>query len=343
MTMPPDEARWVRALQQSVDEEERQEALRELMSRHAPVVSASLARILPPYVSRSRLRALTEAVLQAVVKGLPLDSGVGFPAALSQWTRRELETVLFRQAQSANEEVAQAAQAELLYLYERLAVSLAHRFADRGEPPEDLEQVARLGLLRALQRFDPERGVRFATYATQTIAGELKKHFRDRGWGVHVPRSLQEVNLAARRAADSLTQRLGRSPTVDEIAAVIGHSSEVTLEALELGQQAYELLSLDEAAGDDEEGGAMGEFVATGSGAVSDFRDLAEAQTLLDSLPLRLRQIVRWRHLEGLSQTEIAARLGISQMHVSRLYRRAIAMIHTFLSDDRPVEGQGHP
>lgn len=341
MTIPPEEARLLRVVQGGASDEESALAINALMARHGRALAVLLARLLPEYTRRPRLISLCELVLRAVALGLAPDGPTDMPTALRQWSRRELERVLFAQVQSGDEESAQLAQAELVLLYDRLALSLARRFAERGEPAEDLEQVARLGLLRALHRFDADRGVRFATYATQTVVGELKKHFRDRGWGVHVPRSLQEVNLAARRAADSLTQQLGRSPTVDEIAGRIGQTPEVTLEALELGQQAYELLSLDEATGDDEEGTVMGDFIATGAGAVSDFRDLAEAETILDGLPVRLRSIVRWRHLEGLSQTEIAARLGISQMHVSRLYRRALTMIHASLVDDAPERGQG--
>ena len=340
MTMSPEEARWLSALQQSARDTERAEALSELVARYGHTVSVVLARVLPDSTRSPRLRALGELVLCEIALALPPEGTLDLPTAIRQWVRRKLEKVLFRQIQSDDEESIEAAQAELVFLYDGLALSLAHRFSERGEPVEDLQQVARLGLLRALRRFDAERGVRFATYATQSVVGELNKHFRDRGWGVHVPRSLQEVNLAARRASDTLTQQLGRSPTVDEIAGSIGQSPEMTLEALELGQQAYELLSLDEAAGDDEEGTVMGDFIASGAGATSDFRDLAEAETILDALPTRLRKIVRWRHLEGLSQTEIAARLEISQMHVSRLYRRAISMIHASLADDESSGGR---
>jgi RNA polymerase sigma-B factor len=335
MTMPSEEYQLLKTLREDERPEARDDALRELMTRHRHVVEGGLKRVLPEHTRRPRLLALCALVLRSVAESFSVEEAGDLGSALRSGTRKELERVLFAQAQSADSpEDSRAAQAELVHLYERLALSLARRFSDRGEPAEDLEQVARLGLLRALQRFDPDRGFRFATFATQTVVGELKKHFRDRGWGIHVPRSLQEINLAARRAADALTQKLGRSPTVDEIAGTIGHTPEATLEALELGQQAYELLSLDETTSDDDEGAAIGDFIATDADAVADFRDLAEAETILDGLPHRLRQIVRWRHLEGLSQTEIAGRLGISQMHVSRLYRRAIGIIHASLDED---------
>ncbi len=247
------------------------------------------------------------------------------------------ERDLFRFAQGADGEERQgAARDELVIRYERLALRLARRFSDRGEAQEDLDQVARIGLVHSIRRFDPDRGVQFTTFATQTILGELRKHFRDRAWGIHVPRSLQELNLLARRATDELTQRLGRSPTVDEVAFAIGKPRELALEALEIGQNAYELASLDEPS-IDEEGSStpLLELVEDpGIGGTRDFRDLAEADSLLDALPARMRVIVRWRHLEGLSQSEIAARLGISQMHVSRLYRRAITALHAMLQEE---------
>ncbi len=246
------------------------------------------------------------------------------------------ERDLFRLAQGAGSDAeCEEARECLLQRYERLALRLARRFSDRGEAREDLEQVARIGLLNSMRRFDPDRGVRFTTYATQTVLGELKKHFRDRGWGLRVPRSLQELNLTARRAADRLSQELGRSPSVEEVASASGRAREQTREALELGQQAYELASRDEAT-DDGEGGtsALGEVVAERQSPIADFRAMTEADALLDALPTRLRSIVRWRHLEGLSQTEIAGRLGISQMHVSRLYRRAIAALQAMQDDE---------
>lgn len=254
---------------------------------------------------------------------------------------RPEERDLFRLAQGARGDEEQGlARERLVSRYERLALRLSRRFSDRGEAQDDLDQVARIGLVHSIRRFDPDRGVQFTTFATQTILGELRKHFRDRAWGIHVPRSLQELNILARRATDELTQRLGRSPTLDEVASAIGRPREIALEALEIGQNAYDLASLDDSA-TDEEGSStpLLELIEdTGIGGTRDFRDLAEAASLLDALPSRMREIVQWRHLEGLSQTEIAGRLGISQMHVSRLYRRAMAALHAMLHE----EGDGH-
>jgi RNA polymerase sigma-B factor len=247
------------------------------------------------------------------------------------------ERELFHRAQAADEQRGDiGAREELVRRYERLALRLARRFAERGEAQEDLDQVARIGLLHSIRRFDPSRGVQFTTFATHTVLGELRKHFRDRAWGVHVPRSLQELNLLARRATEDLSQRLGRSPTIDEVASAIGRPRELALEALEIGQNAYELASLDDGAPDDE--GTTTPMVEllidTGIGGTRDFRELAEANSLLEALPPRMSLIVRWRHLDGLSQTEIARRLGISQMHVSRLYRRALDALHAMLDDE---------
>lgn len=247
--------------------------------------------------------------------------------------KRPDEPALFGLAQGAGTpEEQRLAQETLLQQYERLALALSRRFYDRGEPEEDLDQVARLGLLNAIARYEPERGTRFATYAAQTIVGEIKRYFRDKSWGLRVPRYLQEINLAARRAAESLTMSLGRSPTIGEIAASVGQPPEVTLEALELGR-AHDLMSLDESvSAEDEVGTPVGEMLGA-SGTLADFRDALEARVLVDSLPPRMRTIVLLRHLHGLSQAQIAERLGISQMHVSRLYRRALATLHAELQD----------
>jgi RNA polymerase sigma-B factor len=299
------------------------------------VVLATLRQFPGPPQRDHFLQAAGAVAVERLIARWDPETGGDFADMVRRELRTETERVLFAQAQDPSDPArATLARGEILALYERLALALARRFADRGEPREDLEQVARLGLLHAASRFDLARGVQFATYATQTIVGELKKHFRDRSWRLHVPRSLQEVNLAARRCAESLTQEMGRSPTVDEIANAIGRSRELTLEALELGQCAYDIASLDEATDEDEPGqGAIGDRIA-GGGAGGDFRELAEARVILDALPLRLKRIVEMRVLLGLSQTEIARELGISQMHVSRLYRRAVGTLQAMTREE---------
>jgi RNA polymerase sigma-B factor len=213
---------------------------------------------------------------------------------------------------------------ELVQAHIGLAEYLARRFANRGEPMDDLVQVALIGLVKAVNRFDPNRGVEFSTYATHTIAGELKRHFRDKGWAVRAPRRMQELYLRLAQVVNSLGQQLGRSPTIAELAAETQVSEEEVLEALEAGQ-AYRFASLDVP----KAGGEDGDTLAEGLG--EEDRDLANAESrvvlspLITKLPPRQRQIIRLRFFEGLTQSEIATRMGISQMHVSRLLARSVA------------------
>jgi len=206
-----------------------------------------------------------------------------------------------------------------------LAEYLARRFANRGEALDDLVQVASLGLIKAVDRFDPGRGVEFSTYATHTIVGELKRHFRDKGWAVRAPRRMQELYLRLGKVVASLGQELGRSPTIGELAAEVKVSEEEVLEALEAGQ-AYRSTSLD--APSDE-----GEPLATRIGEEDPSLENAESRAtlspLLAQLPERERLILGLRFFDGLTQSEIASRLGISQMHVSRLLARSVAQLRS--------------
>jgi RNA polymerase sigma-B factor len=219
-----------------------------------------------------------------------------------------------------HEEGDRAARAELAERMLPLARSLARRYAGKGEPLDDLEQVASLGLLKAIDRFDVSRDVRFATFAVPTIAGELKRHFRDRGWMLRVPREVQELSARITRCRETLTRELGRSPTVDEVAATVGAGVEAVLEALRAAD-AYRMLSLDEPLA--EGAGALDAIGGDDAGY-----ELAEQRVLLrrglDELGAREREIVRLRYYEGLTQREIARAVGVSQMHVSRLIRRSI-------------------
>lgn len=207
-----------------------------------------------------------------------------------------------------------------------LAEYLARRFNNRGELLDDLTQVASLGLLKALDRFDPERGVEFSTYATHTIVGELKRHFRDKGWAVRAPRRLQELYLRLGKLISELGQELGRSPSVPELAAAAGVSEEDVLEAMEAGQ-AYRFASLDAPAPGDNDGDSMAATLGAVDVGMGDAEDRALLVPLLESLPERERRIVLMRFFEGLTQSEIAARMGISQMHVSRLLARSISQL----------------
>lgn len=214
------------------------------------------------------------------------------------------------------------AREELIRRHLPLVRALARRYAGRGEPVEDIEQVGAIGLIKAIDRFELSRGVSLATFATPTVLGEIRRHFRDRGWAVRVPRALQELHAAVTAAVDRLGARLGRSPSVLELAREVGATVEQVIEALELGS-AYAPASLDqgpeeqeadalEMLGHDEPGYARSEMRAT-------------IEPALRRLPRRERDILRLRFGLGLSQAEIARHVGLSQMHVSRLIRRALA------------------
>jgi RNA polymerase sigma-B factor len=207
-----------------------------------------------------------------------------------------------------------------------LAEYLARRFANRGEPLDDLVQVASLGLLKAVGRYDPERGVEFSTYATHTIVGELKRHFRDRGWAIRAPRRMQELYLRLGKVVATLGQELGRSPTIAELAAEVEVSEEEVLEALEAGQ-AYRFASLDAPAPGDGEGESLATRLGQDDPGMLGAEQRATLSPLLDTLPEREQTILHLRFFEGLTQSEIATRLGISQMHVSRLLARSVAQL----------------
>jgi RNA polymerase sigma-B factor len=205
-----------------------------------------------------------------------------------------------------------------------LARDLAGRYANSGEPLEDLTQVAYLGLLKAIDRYDVDRGTGFVAYAVPTIRGELKRHFRDKGWALHVPRDLQERALAVRRCRSALEGRLGRSPTVREVAAELECDSEQVLEA-SLASNHYSVASLDAApARDDDEASALGELIGSQDDtyvAVEDREVIAGKWKDLSELE---RRVVRLRLVDELPQREIGQRVGFSQMHISRVLRRAL-------------------
>lgn len=220
-----------------------------------------------------------------------------------------------------------ASREQLVAAHLGLAEYLARRFANRGEPLDDLVQVASLGLIKAVDRFDPERGVEFSTYATHTIVGELKRHFRDKGWAIRAPRRMQELYLRLGKVVGTLGQELGRSPTIAELAAEVKVSEEEVLEALEAGQ-AYRSTSLDAPAGN-EEGETLGTRLGEEDPSLEDAESRATLSPLLAQLPSRERLILHLRFFEGLTQSEIATRLGISQMHVSRLLARSVAQLRS--------------
>ncbi|MCS6861333.1 MAG: SigB/SigF/SigG family RNA polymerase sigma factor [Abditibacteriales bacterium] len=227
---------------------------------------------------------------------------------------------------------ADALRAQLIKRNERLVRFLAHKFKDKGEPLEDLIQQGMIGLINAIDRYDPDRGVKFSTYATPTILGEIKRYFRDKTWSVKVPRRIQELNLLVHRIADELTQELGRSPTLTELAQAVGASEEDVLEALEIGK-AYDPISLDsESSGSDKEDTptTLEEHVRGQDSTMENWETHLWLKDALQRLPPRERRVVELTFFEGLSQLEIAKELGMSQMHVSRLLRKALARLREY-------------
>ncbi len=201
-----------------------------------------------------------------------------------------------------------------------IAQALARRFANRGEPLDDLEQVATLGLVKAVERFDPAHGVPFAGYAVPTISGELRRHFRDATWALKVSRRAKDLHVRVPAAVERLHAELGRPPTPDELAQELGSSVDEVLDALD-AERAYRTASIDTPEGASAAGHALHR---AGPGGGLDPEDRLLLRELLDGLPERERTIVGLRFFEDLSQSEIAERMGMSQVHVSRLLRRSL-------------------
>ena len=215
--------------------------------------------------------------------------------------------------------------------YIGLVEFLARRFRNRGEPLEDLVQVGTIGLLIAIERFDLEREVEFSTYATPTIVGELKRHFRDKGWAVRVPRRLQELHLELTKIVSTLGQELGRSPTVAEIAKAAGTSEENVLEGLEIAQ-AYNFTSLDAPIDSDDAGStSFADQLGSEDDQLLNLEYRAALAPEMAKLPERERRILYLRFFKGMTQSEIADKLGISQMHVSRLLNRTLMSLREAL------------
>ncbi len=209
-----------------------------------------------------------------------------------------------------------------------LARQLARRFASRGEPLDDLVQAASIGLIKAINGYDPDLGFEFAAYASRTILGELKRHFRDKGWFIRAPRRVQELHLSIGHSVDGLSQRLGRAPTVPELAADTGAPESEVLEALE-ASHAYRAGSLDVLT-------AEGESVGNRFGHEDPEFEVAEARSVLEEhlgmLSERELTIVRLRFFDDLTQSEIATRVGLSQMQVSRLLAQSLKRLHAAMA-----------
>jgi RNA polymerase sigma-B factor len=230
------------------------------------------------------------------------------------------------------------AREQLIEQYMSLVRSLARRYSYRGEQLDDLVQIGAIGLIKAIDRFDLSRGVELTTYATPNIIGEIKRHFRDRGWSVRVPRGLQELNVQLSKLVEQLTVQLSRSPTIPELAKAAGVEEEEVLEALESGR-AYSSLSLSQGAGT-EDGEEIDPLEMLGD--VEHQYEVSEDRAVLAPgfkvLDDRERTILHLRFFEGLTQSQIAAQVGISQMHVSRLIRRALEKIRDEIAADEAEE-----
>jgi RNA polymerase sigma-B factor len=223
-----------------------------------------------------------------------------------------------------------SAREQLIQRHLPLVRSLARRYAGRGESLEDIEQVGAIGLIKAIDRFELARDVSLATYATPNVVGEIKRHFRDKGWAVRVPRALQELNASMSGAIERLTVKLSRSPTVAEIAAELETTPEQVLEALEVGS-AYSTVSLSSGPSGEEELDPL-ETIGSEDEEFERSEQRAALAPALERLPAREREILRMRFEEGLPQTQIAQRVGLSQMHVSRLIRKSLAVMREELA-----------
>ncbi|MDX6489850.1 MAG: polymerase sigma-B factor [Gaiellaceae bacterium] len=232
------------------------------------------------------------------------------------------------------------AREQLIERYMSLVRSLARRYSYRGEQLDDLVQIGAIGLIKAIDRFDVNRGVELTTYATPNIIGEIKRHFRDRGWAVRVPRGLQELNIQLSKLLEQMTVQLGRSPTIPELAKAAGVTDEEVLEALESGR-AYSSLSLSAGSGFDEDGELDPlESLGTEEHQYEVSEDRAVLQPGFRVLDERERTILHLRFFEGLTQSQIAQQVGISQMHVSRLIRRSLEKIREEIASDAAIEAE---
>ncbi|HXW50991.1 MAG TPA: SigB/SigF/SigG family RNA polymerase sigma factor [Candidatus Acidoferrales bacterium] len=244
--------------------------------------------------------------------------------SLTTFDRAHLRQLLAEYTQTRSPRLRE----ELVHMHLNIVRYLASKFANRGEPIEDLIQVGSMGLLKAIDRFDPDRGVEFITYAMPTVLGEIKRYFRDKGWAVRVPRRLQELSLAVNRAAETMTVELGRSVTVEDIAERLKATCEEIIEAQELGS-AYCTLSLDAPALSEERSKAT--TLSDRLGDEDPGIELSDDRACLKRACRRLdpqeKIVIHLRFFEELSQVEIARRMGVSQMQISRLQQRAIVKI----------------
>ena len=255
------------------------------------------------------------------------------PSAVEQVRARSAELFAVLRDDAAGDGERALARDDLVHLHLSLVEHCARRFRNRGEPFEDLVQVGTIGLIKAVDRFETDRGVEFSTYATPTVIGEIKRHFRDKGWAIRVPRRLQELRMQIGGATAELTQKLGRSPTPRELAEVIGCSVEEIMEGIE-SSHAYATLSLDATDDSDDGPPAMLATLGVEDANIEHVEVRESIKPLLEGLGEREKRILLLRFFKNMTQSQIAEEIGVSQMHVSRLLTRTLTQLRTSLEQD---------
>ena len=239
------------------------------------------------------------------------------------WDKERTRELFRRYKEEGDEE----AREQLIVSHVNLVRYISAKFKNRGEPLDDLIQVGTIGLIKAIDRFDPSRGLEFTTYATPTIMGEIKRHFRDKGWTIRVPRRLQELSAKVNSATDELTARLQRSPSIEEVAEYLGTTADEVLEAME-SSSAYSSVPLEAQGGnEDDDAPSVIDRYASVDGDLEASDDRIVLEEVIGEFPEADQQAIRMRFIDGMTQVEIAKRLGISQVQVSRMLRRALRRI----------------
>jgi RNA polymerase sigma-B factor len=241
--------------------------------------------------------------------------------------RRETEDALFARLRDPNTDEAsrRAIRSELVEMHTPLVRHIARRYADRGEPFDDVVQAGNIGLINAVDRFEPDRGLAFSTYAVPTIIGAIRRYFRDSTWSVKVPRRLQEMRGRIDSSSDRLTQEFGRAPAIAEIAAHAGVDAQDVLDSLELGR-VRESTSIDATATGE---APLADRLGVDDASLAGVEDEETVRRLLNTLPARERAIVVMRFFDGMSQSQIAEHVGLSQMHVSRLLAQSLTRLRS--------------
>jgi RNA polymerase sigma-B factor len=262
-----------------------------------------------------------------------VDAVDGAPTGIEPTRRRSAALFAQLREDDGSDAARKSARDGLVHLHMPLVVHCARRFRNRGEPFEDLVQVGTIGLIKAVDRFETDRGVEFSTYATPTVIGEIKRHFRDKGWAIRVPRRLQELRMQIGGATAELTQKLGRSPTPRELAELIGCTVEEIMEGIE-SSHAYATLSLDASDDNDDSPPAMLASLGVVDANIEHVEVRESIKPLLEGLGEREKRILLLRFFKNMTQSQIAEEIGVSQMHVSRLLTRTLAQLRTSLEAD---------